>query len=122
MKVGKEGIVSVLAALMEWQFLNREALAAVWKHRANLALEILGDVSSTRVTLAPDIDGSRLWRARISFDGRYGAEQIAQRLAEGDPSIRVWRLGIPNGYFELDPRTVSDDEMRTVALAVKAFL
>ena len=122
MKVGKEGIASVLAALVEWQRLDREALIAAWKHRADLALQLLRDIPSTRVMLAKDIDGSPLVRTRIYFDGKSSAEQIAQRLAEGEPSIRVWRLGIPQGYFELDPRTVSDHEMRTASLAVKAML
>jgi L-seryl-tRNA(Ser) seleniumtransferase len=122
MKVGKEGIAGVIAALAEWQRLDRGALHADWTRRAGIAVEVLRGMPSVRVELARDIDGSPLFRARIHVKGGITAEQIANRLVEGKPSIRVWRLGIPSGYFELDPRTVTDDEMLTACRAVAAML
>ena len=65
--------------------------------------------------------GSPLMRARIHVSGALTAEQFAQRLADGDPSIRVWRLGLPRGYFELDPRTVTDGEMTAICEIVRTI-
>ena len=42
------------------------------------------------------------------------AAQIVERLRNHDPSIRVWQLGVPHGYFELDPRLLNDAEMSFV--------
>ena len=120
MKVGKEGIAGVAAALAEWQRLDHKALHTDWARRARIAVDLLSGIPSLRTELARDINGSPLFRARIYLDGEVAAEQVANRLAEGEPSIRVWRLGIPSGYFELDPRTVTDDEMLTACRAVGA--
>jgi D-glucosaminate-6-phosphate ammonia-lyase len=118
MKVGKEGIASVIAALEVWQSENRGAVHADWRRRAQMACDLLAGASGLRTEVALDMDGSALYRARIHAAG---ATRIADALAAGDPSIRVWRLGLPHGYFELDPRTVSDDEMSSICQAIRAI-
>ena len=122
MKVGKEGIASVIAALSMWRRQDRPAAHDEWTRRASHALGALADIASLKVELARDIDGSPLFRARIHVSGKPNAEQVAQRLIDGTPSVRVWRLGLPRGYFELDPRTVTDEEMATACKAVRAAL
>ncbi len=118
MKVGKEGIASVIAALEVWQRENRSAVHADWKRRAQMACDLLAGISGLQTEVAPDTEGSPLYRARIHAVDATG---IVDRLAAGDPSIRVWRLGLPHGYFELDPRTVSDDEMSSICQVIRAI-
>jgi L-seryl-tRNA(Ser) seleniumtransferase len=117
MKVGKEGIASVIAALEVWQGQDRNAVHADWKRRAQMALELLSGISGLQIEVAPDMEGSPLYRARIRTAD---AARIADRLVAGDPSIRVWRPGLPHGYFELDPRTISDAEMTSICQAIRA--
>lgn len=119
MKVGREGIASVIAALARWRNTDRAAVHAVWTKRAGAAMGALADVRFLKVDLARDIEGSPLFRARIQVTGKLTAAQVAQRLADGTPSVRVWRLGLPLGFFELDPRTVTDDEMIVTCNAVR---
>ncbi len=122
MKVGKEGIAGVIAALSIWRRQDRPAVHDEWTKRASHALGALADIPSLKVELARDIDGSPLFRARIHVSGKLNAEQVAQRLIDGTPSVRVWRLGLPRGYFELDPRTVTDEAMAVACKAVRAAL
>jgi uncharacterized pyridoxal phosphate-dependent enzyme len=118
MKVGKEGIASVIAALDVWRQEDRAAVHAEWTRRARMACDLLAGLPGFKVEIAPDMDGSPLQRARIHAPD---AMAIADRLAAGEPSIRVWRLGLPHGYFELDPRTVTDDEMSAICRAIRAI-
>jgi L-seryl-tRNA(Ser) seleniumtransferase len=118
MKVGKEGIVSVVAALHAWQCQNRNAAYVEWKRRASLAVAALSAVPGLRVELAADMQGSPLIRARIHAKN---CDQIVTALADGEVSIRVWQHGLPHGFFELDPRTVDDDEMQAVCRAIRAI-
>jgi len=118
MKVGKEGIASVIAALEVWRRQDRTAVHADWTRRARMACDLLAGLPGFEAGIAPDMAGSPLNRARIRTPN---ATSIADRLAAGDPSIRVWRLGLPHGYFELDPRTVTDDEMRTICQTIRAI-
>jgi L-seryl-tRNA(Ser) seleniumtransferase len=119
MKVGKEGIAGAIAALEAWQHQDLAAVHADWTRRAGMARELLSGLPQLRIELAPDMAGSALQRARVHMSD---AARMADRLADGDPSIRVWRLGLPRGYFELDPRTISDDEMRATCQAIRAIL
>jgi D-glucosaminate-6-phosphate ammonia-lyase len=118
MKVGKEGIASVIAALDLWRRHDRSAVHADWTRRARLAVEALGAVSGLRVELAPDMQGSPLYRTRIHAEN---CDRIVRALADGEPAIRVWQHGLPEGYFELDPRTMDDGEMQAVCQAIRAL-
>ena len=118
MKVGKEGIASVIAALEAWHGQDSNAVHADWKRRAQMALELLSGISGLQIEVTADMEGSPLYRARIRTAN---AARIADRLAAGNPSIRVWRLGLPHGYFELDPRTISDAEMTSICQAIRAI-
>ncbi len=118
MKVGKEGIASVIAALDEWRRQDRKAVHADWTRRARLAVDALGGIPGLRVEIAPDTPGSPLNRARIHAGS---CDRIVRALASGEPSIRVWQHGLPHGYFELDPRTIDDQDMQTICRAIQAL-
>ena len=118
MKIGKEGIMSVIAALGMWPRRSHEAAHAHWTRRASIAVDALRAIPGLRVELAADMRGSPLNRARIHAKN---CEQIVQALADGEPSIRVWRHGLPQGYFELDPRTVNDCEMQAICRALRTI-
>jgi L-seryl-tRNA(Ser) seleniumtransferase len=117
MKVGKEGIASVIAALDIWRC-HGNAVHADWTRRAGLAVDALRAVPGLRVELAADMQGSPLNRARIHAKN---CDQIVRALADGEPSIRVWQHGLPHGYFELDPRTLDDGEMQATCRAIRAI-
>jgi L-seryl-tRNA(Ser) seleniumtransferase len=118
MKVGKEGIASVIAALDAWRRNDWAAVHADWTRRAALAADALAGVPGLRTVIAPDLPGSPLHRTRIHVADAAG---MADVLAGGEPSIRVWRLGLTKGYFELDPRMVSDREMADICRAIRAI-
>jgi L-seryl-tRNA(Ser) seleniumtransferase len=120
MKVGKEAIAAVIAALETWRQQDHQAVQTAWTRRAAIALDVLADVTGLTVELAPDMAASPLLRARIHVGAPAAltADRIAQRLADGDPSIRVWRAGLPRGYFELDPRTITDEDMLMICRAI----
>lgn len=105
MKVGKEGIASVIAALDLWARRDRADAYAVWKRRSAIAIDLLAGL---RVELAVDMSGSPLYRARVHVND---ANRVVTQLAAGQPSIRVWQHGLKLGFFEIDPRLITDEDM-----------
>lgn len=112
MKVGKEGIASVIAALDSWKRPEQIALFANWKRRSAMAISLLAGL---RVEVAIDMTGSPLYRARIHMED---ARRVVLQLQAGQPSIRVWQHGLKFGFFEIDPRLISDEDMVVICEAV----
>jgi hypothetical protein len=114
----------VIAALEAWRQRDHRAVQTAWTRRAAIALEALAGIVGLMVALAPDMAASPLMRARIHVGtpAALTADRIVQRLAEADPSIRVWRAGLPHGYFELDPRTITDDEMLMICRTIRTLV
>ena len=114
----------MIAALEEWRQQDHQAVRTAWTRRAAIALDALADVAGLTVELAPDMAASPLLRARIQVGAPAAltADHIAQQLAQRDPSIRVWRAGLPHGYFELDPRTITDEDMLMICRTIRTLV
>jgi L-seryl-tRNA(Ser) seleniumtransferase len=113
MKVGKEGIAGVIAGLSEWMRVPQADRELQWKDRAQRMCEYLAGAPGLAAELETDLPEGRIHRARVRVDEqRTGmtAHKLAEQLRLGDPSIRVWEAGLKRGFFELDPRCLSDVE------------
>ena len=61
-------------------------------------------------------------RIQVGAPAALTADRIVQQLADADPSIRVWRAGLSHGYFELDPRTITDAEMLMICRTIRMLM
>lgn len=124
MKVGKESIAGVMAALRAWQTRDAVAISA----RENAALDLW------QITLAPfdgleceridDPTGNPLQRLRIRLLPASGwtARRLADALALADPAVMVRDYQTDLGYFDLDPCNLHPGEEQVVAQQLRALL
>jgi L-seryl-tRNA(Ser) seleniumtransferase len=117
MKVGKEGIAGVIAALESWRSRDQaaerrreELCVALWRER-------LRAVGGIRVELSPDPTGNPITRLRVRVLPESGttAWNLADALAEGERPVIVRDDNIQHNYFELDPCNLREGEAEEVA-------
>jgi len=96
MKVGKEGIMGVVAGLERWTGRKQAQIEIEWGARVLQLCECLSGVSGLSVEKETDPPENRIPRARVSVAGKRSgttARQLAAVLRDGKPSVRVWEAG-----------------------------
>jgi L-seryl-tRNA(Ser) seleniumtransferase len=106
MKVGKEGIAGLIAALERWTALDREAEL---RRYATLS-EILGETLQVRATPKPH---------RVAVHAP-NARSVANALRENDPP--VWVNGAEGAFLLLDLRVMSEDDARAIGAVIADHL
>ncbi len=117
MKVGKESIAGVMAALQAWQQRDHagvraqeDAALATWA----AALQAFPSVRCIRID---DPTGNPLQRLRVQVlpEGAWTARSLANALTQGDPSVAVRDYQTDLGYFDLDPCNLHPGDAQVVA-------
>ncbi len=117
MKVGKESIVGVMAALEAWEsrdhagIREREASALhLWRHA------LLG-LPGIAAHIVPDPTENPLDRLEVAVhpDSGFSAASLAAALAGGDPPVMVRDHETARGHFYLDPCNLHPGEAEIVA-------
>ncbi|HMN28615.1 MAG TPA: aminotransferase class V-fold PLP-dependent enzyme [Caldilineaceae bacterium] len=118
MKVGKEGLVGLIVALEAWASEGRAAVVEQEKRRMERLVEQLRGLPGIQATtLWPEPDPYPIMRAKITVDqaqAGLNAMALSVLLARGDPSVRVRAHHVDEGYFLIDPFTLTDAEARFV--------
>ncbi|WDR07432.1 aminotransferase class V-fold PLP-dependent enzyme [Devosia rhodophyticola] len=106
MKVGKESIVGVIAAMTAWKSRDHDGIRA----RERAALEVwsqaLDGKPGVTATIVPDPTNNPLERMKIAIDPQQthiSAWDLAARLAAGDRPVIVRDHEVEHGHFFLDP-------------------
>jgi D-glucosaminate-6-phosphate ammonia-lyase len=122
MKVGKEGIVGVIAALDLWMRRDHERARRRELDIVALWLRSLGSIRGLAVTREPDATGNPIDRVRVTPAAESGlfAWELADRLWRRHPSVRVRDDLLREGHFSLDPCNLADGQERLVAEAIAA--
>ena len=123
MKVGKEGILGLLAALDA--YVTRDEAAERGRQRATVAelLDALAGLPHTRVAEAPDEAGREIVRVALSPDARvlgFTAVDLARALAEGTPRVMVRAHRARAGTIALDPRPLVEADVPVLVEAIHA--
>lgn len=111
MRVGKEGVVGVIAGIERWMALDQSAVARALAARLERARGRLEELDGVRPSLERDWTSGAFMRLRLDIDpGRAGlsAYELAQALAAMEPSIAVRSLYADQGFLQLDLRRVDD--------------
>ena len=117
MKVGKESIAGVMAALQAWQQRDHAGVRA--REDAALALweSALQPFTAVRCSRIDDPTGNPLQRLRVQVCRGSGwtARALADALAQCEPAIMVRNYQTDLGYFDLDPCNLHRGDAQVVA-------
>jgi L-seryl-tRNA(Ser) seleniumtransferase len=126
MKVGKEGIVGVMAALERWERLDHKTVQAEQKRIVNKFVSGLKNVPGLTVTIEPDPTGNPIQRVKVHVDPMIiglTAFQVSAELATGDPPIIVRdHQVIDENFFFLDPCNINLEQTEIVVKAIKKIV
>jgi L-seryl-tRNA(Ser) seleniumtransferase/D-glucosaminate-6-phosphate ammonia-lyase len=126
MKVGKEAIVGLLAALD--LYVKRDGPAEASRQAGIVATlrEALGRLPHTRVAESADEAGRGIVRLTLSPDARalgFGAADLVRTLASGAPGrprVMVRAHGASTGTIALDPRPLTAADVPVLVEAIRA--
>ena len=106
MKVGKESIIGVMAALTAWKTRDHAEIRAREQHALDLWCAALAGRPGVKAVVVPDPTNNPLDRVKVEIDAeaaRISAWDLAARLAAGATPIIVRDHEIEHGHFFLDP-------------------
>ena len=117
MKVGKETIAGLMAALQAWQTRDHAAVRAREDAALDLWQATLKDVPGLDCQRIPDPTGNPLQRLRVQVQAgsNWTARRLADALAAGDPPVLVRDNQTALGHIDLDPCNLHDGEALVVA-------
>jgi D-glucosaminate-6-phosphate ammonia-lyase len=117
MKIGKEGIVGAIAALVAWKTRDHDGIRARERRALDRWVEALADRPGIKTEIVADPTNNPLERLKVSVDpeaARITAWDLADRLADGDRPVIVRDHEVEHGYFYLDPCNLHPDEEHEV--------
>jgi L-seryl-tRNA(Ser) seleniumtransferase len=117
MKVGKESIAGVMAALQAWGRRDHQAIRARERQALALWMQALAPSAAVQCRLVPDPTSNPLDRLRVTVlpNSDWTARRLADALAAADPPVMVRDYQTDLGYFDLDPCNLHPGEAEKVA-------
>lgn len=124
MKVGKESVAGVMAALDAWERRDHAGIRAREQAVLDLWLETANALPGLQARIVPDPTQNPLDRLKVDVmpASGFSAAGLARMLAQGDPPVIVRDDEIDLGYFYLDPCNLHPGEEAVVAQALQAAL
>lgn len=122
MKVGKEAIAGLLAALDAYKSADPAARQQELRHINTLIMEGLGNCPGYSLSLKPDEAGRPFERVAVrAAGGSFAVRELVAYLAGGFPSIRTRNHHLDQGMVLLDPRELTRADAETIIERLKAF-
>jgi uncharacterized pyridoxal phosphate-dependent enzyme len=120
MKVGKESIVGVMAALEAWEHRDHAGIRARERAALDLWLAAFKSLPGITARTVPDPTDNPLDRLEVEVgpESGFSAASLAAALAAGDPPIVVRNHEVERGHFFLDPCNLHPGEAEIVARQV----
>jgi L-seryl-tRNA(Ser) seleniumtransferase len=124
MKVGKESIAGVMAALEAWEKRDHAGIRARETAALELWRDALAGLPGIAARIVPDPTANPLDRleVRVAPESGYTAFGLARELAAGDPPVIVRDHEAELGHFFLDPCNLHPGEAEVVAEALRDVL
>ena len=125
MKVGKEGIFGVMAALEHRMNLDIDAWRQEQDRKMHLIIDRLAPLPGVTMQVEPDANGNPFSRARMDLDPEaagLNAETLSLAMADGDPSIRLRAHHAEEGYVMIDAIEMTDADIELTCERIAALL
>jgi len=114
MKVGKEEIAGLVAAIERYVALDHEAMASTWNETVEMWAKGLDDLDGVTVRRVEDNEaGQPVARLEITLDPGFSmisAAEVVERLWDDTPRVAVL-AGLENSIYVTPDTLVGDDEM-----------
>lgn len=122
MKVGKESVFGLLQALDEYFVKkdNSEQEKELLKHIMTLA-----DIDGVSVSIVHDEAGRAIFRGRVKIDEQLtGVDAITvnEQLQSGAIAVYTRDYGVKQGYFDIDPRSLADDDIFVIVSRIREII
>lgn len=114
MKPTKEAMVGVLAALEEWQAMDRAKWEADQAAKVAAFVDAAGKLPGVSAAELPDPTGLPLSRVAITVDEGIDAAALAAKLEAGHPPIYVITDQAAEGILVLELVPLDDDELEVL--------
>ncbi len=122
MKVGKEQIAGLLAALEAYDQHDRAAETERRKRVNRIICEAVADVAMLDLSARMDEAGRPIERIAIrARDGAFDVHDLVRHLAEGSPSIRTRNHHLDDGLLLIDPREVTEAQAVVIGERLRSF-
>ena len=117
MKVGKESIAGVMAALEAWEKRDHAGIRKRERQALDLWLSTLQAIAGIVAEIVPDPTNNPLDRLKVQVlpGSGFSAASLAAALAAGDPPVIVRDHETERGHFYLDPCNLHPGEAEIVA-------
>jgi L-seryl-tRNA(Ser) seleniumtransferase len=122
MKVGKETSFGLLQALDEYG--AKEDTSEQEKETLQLLMS-LNEIEGVRVTIVQDEAGRAIYRARIQIDSEQAnttAKEVVAELQDGEIAIYTRDYGVKQGYFDIDPRPLLNDDIQVIQSTIRILI
>lgn len=116
MKVGKEEIIGMLAAIEAWQHIDLPALNKAWRNRVEKIAKLVETVPGVTTKITIPEDGNSYPTLTVNWDEKqfgFTVAQCDQELRAGEPRIEVLTASNPSlvpAVHEGDPKSKPRDE------------
>jgi len=114
MKVGKESVFGLLQAIDEYY----EKVDHSKEEKETLTkLDALNQYDGINVSIVQDEAGREIYRSRIKVDDsmiNLTAEEVVNKLKNAETAIYTRDYGVKQGYFDIDPRPLKENEIDTI--------
>lgn len=118
MKVGKESIAGVIAAMGAWMQRDHDGIRAEEDAALTLWQGVVTGMPGIIATKMDDPTANPLQRLQINVDSKQAgasAATFARALGQEDPAIIVRNHEVELGYFQLDPCNLTPGQAQIVA-------
>lgn len=125
MKVGKESIMGLVAAMEAWMSRDAAAIRAAERAALDEWQAAVAGLPGVTARIVPDPTNNPLDRLQIEIDPREAganAAAFAAALGRQDPAIIVRDHEVELGYFQLDPCNLLPGQQSLVAEALRNVL
>ena len=124
MKVGKEEIMGLLAAVELFMAQDEEAVIADWVKRCNTIAAIADEFSGIKSVYSPPgkfqfPPASPVQQLHFSDDAPLAAPEVKKHLKEGEPSIEA---SASENTISFQPQTLQDGEAEIIARRIREIL
>jgi D-glucosaminate-6-phosphate ammonia-lyase len=122
MKVGKEGIVGVMAALEQWELRDHGEARHREEARVRYAIEYLRDIPGLGAESTPDPTGNPITRVRVTVDPAVAgltAAQLVVACMSRAPRVVLRDDELDLGRVLIDPCNMTDENMKVVCDRIK---
>lgn len=123
MKVGKEAIIGLLAALERYDVNADEAQGQF--ARMNWLISELSGVEGIKGSIVQDEAGRAIYRAQLTIDAKVtgkDAATVIQELEAGNPAIYTRNHYANLGSISIDPRPLLADQEKIIAARIKEII